>query len=88
MTGHRQLDHGREDTQTLQAHVIARWKDEDRLGQIHLARYLLHLFVRETFGFGKDRERIATKNTIRKDIQLQEIILPHVYIDSLNFLKD
>jgi hypothetical protein len=77
MTRHRQLAPGCKYSQTLQASVIARRKDKDGLGEIHLARYLLHLFIREAFGFWKDRKRIAVKNTIRKNIQLNEIVLSH-----------
>ena len=55
--------------------VRFRLQHEDGFRQIHLARDLHHLFVADTFRFGKHRERVTAKSAFSKNVELEKIII-------------
>ena len=65
----------REDPQPARHFFFFRRQNKDRLRQIHLARDLLHSLVAESFGFGKDREGIATESSIGEYVELNEVVV-------------
>src|SRR3989442_9969917 len=65
MTGKRHLSRGREDSQVPRVARL-RWEYERALGEVELARDLLHLEFRETGCLGQYGQRISPETRLRK----------------------
>ncbi len=69
MAGERKFRRRRENAQPRRMDIGARLDDEDRLGQIELARYFLHLVAVQPLRLRDDSERIAAKRPLGEDIE-------------------
>src|ERR1051325_3516504 len=85
MAGEFQLACRGKDTQTSHFSFVFRRQHKHGFREIHLARDALHLFVAETWGFGKHCERIAGKRLVGKHVELDEFIRDHELLQSIEF---
>ncbi len=74
MPRERQLALGCKDARARGVHGIARALQEDRLGQVELARDGLHLRVIEIVGIANDRQRISAEPLLCEHIERVELL--------------
>src|SRR5262249_46558564 len=72
MAGEGELAGWREDAHFGGAVISGGRDDEGGLGQVHLQRDLLHLFVGQTGRLEEHRQRVTAKDAIGKDVDLGE----------------
>ena len=67
MAGELQLGNGREDADACVAPLLGR-EHEDRLGEVHLLRELLHRLVVDIASVREDGQLVAGQRSIREDV--------------------
>src|SRR5258707_653082 len=82
MTGKWKFVTGSKDSQSTQGLFLIGGQDENGFRQIHFARDLLHLFVADSFSFGKDRQRITAKRVICEHVELKKFVAVQKVISS------